>query len=171
MKINQELVRNAAWAWLKNNQTKIKTMKNKSIIFVLLLIFTSCKDSKKEEKALESQVMDLHEKVMGQGETAMQNKMKLDTLTLKKDSVKEVYPSLDTSAENKTIRDLSSQIIKADDQMSDWMHQYNPDFSGKPHEEIMQYLNQQKKIVTQINAQYNSVIEASNQYLLKYKKK
>ncbi len=146
-------------------------MKNKLIIFVLLLIFTSCKDSKKEEKALESQVMDLHEKVMGQGETAMQNKMKLDTLILKKDSVKEVYPSLDTSAENKTIHHLSSQIVKTDDRMSDWMHNYNPDFSGKPHEEIMQYLNQQKKIVTQINAQYNSVIQASNQYLLKYKKK
>jgi hypothetical protein len=146
-------------------------MKNKLIIALLLFAFTACKDSKKEEKALENQVMDLHEKVMGQGETAMQNKMKLDTLILKKDSVKEVYPSLDTSAENKTIRDLSSQIIKADDQMSDWMHQYNPDFSGKPHEEIIQYLNQQKKIVTQINAQYNSVIQASNQYLLKYKKK
>lgn len=146
-------------------------MKNKSIIFALLLIFTSCKDSKKEEKALESQVMDLHEKVMGQGETAMQNKMKLDTLVLKKDSVKEAYPSLDTSAENKTMRNLSSQIIKADDNMSDWMHQYNPDFSRKSHDEIMKYLFQQKKQIEQINAQYNSVIHTSNQYLLKYKKK
>ncbi len=146
-------------------------MKNKSILFALLLVFTACKDSKKEEKALESQVMDLHEKVMGAGETAMQNKMKLDTLVLKKDSLKKAYPTLDTATENKTIRNLSSQILKVDDSMSDWMHQYNPDFSGKPHAEIMQYLNQQKKIVTQIKAQYNSVIQSSNQYLLKYKKK
>jgi hypothetical protein len=146
-------------------------MKNKLIIAALLLIFAACKDSKKEEKALENQVMDLHEQVMGDGETAIQNKMKMDTLILKKDSVKRALPALDTSAENKTMRLLSSQILKADDTMSDWMHNYNPDFRGKSHEEIMQYLEQQKKQVTQINAQYNSVIKTSNQYLLKYKKK
>ncbi len=136
-----------------------------------MLILTACKDNKKEEKALENQVMDLHEKVMAAGETAIQNKMKMDTLMLKKDSVKTAYPSLDTSAENKTMRNLSTEIVKADDKMSDWMHNYNPDFSGKPYQEIMDYLAQQKKIVSQINTEYNSVIKASNQYLLKYKKK
>ncbi len=136
-----------------------------------MLILTACKDNKKEEKALENQVMDLHEKVMAAEETAIQNKMKMDTLMLKKDSVKTAYPSLDTSAENKTMRNLSTEILKADDRMSDWMHNYNPDFSGKPHQEIMDYLVQQKKIVSQINTEYNSVIQLSNQYLLKYKKK
>lgn len=146
-------------------------MKNYWIIGVLLLAFSSCKDTKKEEKALENQVMDLHEKVMGDGETAMQNKMKMDTLILKKDSVKKAFPAMDTSAENKTMRNLSSRIMKADDLMSDWMHNYDPDFKGKPHAEIMQYLEQQKKQVSQINTQYQAVIKASNQYLLKYKKK
>ncbi|MGI4020862.1 MAG: hypothetical protein ACRYFA_05095 [Janthinobacterium lividum] len=146
-------------------------MKNNLLIVVLLLAFSACKDNKKEEDTLEKQVMELHEKVMGQGEMAMQNKMKLDTLILKKDSIKEVLPALDTSAENKTMRNLSSQIMQADDTMSDWMHNYNPDFKGKSHEEIMQYLEQQKKQVGQINAQYNAVIKTSNQYLLKYKKK
>jgi len=146
-------------------------MKNKLIFATLLLIFTACKDTKKEEKALESQVMDLHEKVMADGETAMKSKMKMDTLILKKDSIKKAFPGLDTSAENKTMRDLSSQIVKADDAMSDWMHNYNPDFKGKSHEEIMKYLEQQKKQVSQINTQYNTVIQLSNQYLLKYKKK
>lgn len=138
---------------------------------VLLLAFSACKDQKKEEKTLESQVMDLHEKVMGDGEIAMKNKMKMDTLLLKKDSIKTAYPALDTSAENKTMRNLSAQIVKADDRMSDWMHNYNPDFSGKPHNEIIKYLEEQKKQVSQINAQYNDVIKTSNQYLIKYKKK
>ncbi|MVN20796.1 hypothetical protein GO621_04525 [Mucilaginibacter sp. HMF7410] len=146
-------------------------MKNKLIFAALLLVFAACKDIKKEEKALESQVMDLHEKVMADGETAMKNKMKMDTLILKKDSIKKAFPALDTSAENKTMRSLSSQIVKADNAMSDWMHNYNPDFTGKPHQEIMQYLEQQKKQVGQINVEYNSVIQLSNQYLLKYKKK
>lgn len=146
-------------------------MKYKWIFAALLLVFAACKDNKKDEKVLESQVMNTHEKIMGNGEIAMQNKMKLDTLLLKKDSIKRAFPALDTSAENKTMRALSSQILKADDAMSDWMHNYNPDFSGKSHEEIMNYLAQQKKIVGQINNQYNSVIQASNQYLLKYKKK
>ncbi len=146
-------------------------MKNKLPVIILLMILAACKDNKKEEKTLESQVMDLHEKVMAAGETAIQNKMKMDTLILKKDSVKTAYPSLDTSAENKTMRNLSTEILKADDKMSDWMHNYNPDFGGKPHEEIMQYLEQQKKQVAQINAQYNAVVQSSNQYLLKYKMK
>jgi len=145
-------------------------MKYKTII-ALLLILAACKDTKKDEKALESQVMDLHEQVMGDGEKAMQNKMQLDTLMMKKDSIKKAYPNLDTSAESKTMRSLSSQIVKADDRMSDWMHNYNPDFRGKSHDEVMNYLDQQKKVVSQINKQYNSVIQASNQYLLKYKKK
>lgn len=136
-----------------------------------MLILSACKDNKKEEKALENQVMDLHEKVMAAGETAIQNKMKMDTLMLKRDSVKTAYPRLDTSVENKAMRNLSTEIVKADDKMSDWMHNYNPDFSGKPHQEIMDYLAQQKKIVSQINTEYNSVIQLSNQYLLKYKKK
>ncbi|RYY07362.1 MAG: hypothetical protein EOP43_03490 [Sphingobacteriaceae bacterium] len=76
---------------------------------------------------------------------------------------------MDTSAENKKMRGLSSQILKADDTMSDWMHNYNPDFKGKPHEEVMQYLEQQKKQVSQINAQYKMLIQATNNYLLKYK--
>jgi len=146
-------------------------MKYKLMIAALLLIFTACKDTKNDEKKLEGEVMEMHEKVMADGETAMQNKMKLDTLILKKDSVKRVFPAMDTSAENKTMRDLSSRILKTDDAMSDWMHQYNPDFTGKSHQEIMDYLAQQKKIVGQINTQYKSVIQSSNQYLLKYKKK
>jgi len=146
-------------------------MRNTITAIALLLIFAACKDTRKDEKALESQVMDLHEQVMGDGEKAMQNKMLLDTLMMKKDSIKKAYPNLDTSAENKTMRSLSSRIVKADDEMSDWMHNYNPDFRGKPHDEVMNYLDQQKKIVSQINKQYNSVIQASNQYLLKYKKK
>ncbi len=146
-------------------------MRNTITAIALSLVFTACKDTKKDEKALESQVMDLHEQVMGNGEKAMQNKMQLDTLMMKKDSIKKAYPNLDTSAENKTMRSLSSRIVKADDAMSDWMHNYNPDFSGKSHDEIMSYLDQQKKVVSQINKQYNSVIQASNQYLLKYKKK
>lgn len=146
-------------------------MRNTITAIALSLVFTACKDTKKDEKALESQVMDLHEQVMGDGEKAMQNKMQLDTLMMKKDSIKKAYPNLDTSAENKTMRSLSLQITKADDAMSDWMHNYNPDFRGKPHDEVMNYLDQQKKVVSQINKQYNSVIQASNQYLLKYKKK
>lgn len=137
----------------------------------LLLLLASCKDPKKEEKALESQVMDLHEQVMGNGEKAMQNQLKLDTLILKKDSIKRVFPAIDTSAENKKIRSLSNRITKTDDRMSDWMHNYNPEFNGKPHEKVMQYLEQQKKQVSEINAQYNDVIKASNEYLLKFKKK
>ncbi|MGI4750403.1 MAG: hypothetical protein ACRYFB_07205 [Janthinobacterium lividum] len=146
-------------------------MKDKLLIVVLILIFAACKDPKKEEKTLEKQVMDLHEKVMADGETAMQNKMKMDTLILKKDSIKTVYPSLDTSGENRNMRHLSKQILKADDAMSDWMHNYNPDFSGKSHQHILDYLDQQKKKVSLINRQYDSVIYASNQYLLKFKKK
>jgi len=146
-------------------------MKNKLLFAALLLVFTACKDTKKEEKELEGQVMDMHEKVMGDGETAMQNKMKMDTLILKKDSIKEAFPALDTSAENKTMRNFNSQIVKTDDEMSDWMHKYNPDFKGKSHDEVMQYLGQQKKQVAQINAKYKNIIKATNKYLLKYKSK
>lgn len=146
-------------------------MKNKMLIASMLLVLTACSDPKKEEKTLESQVMDMHEKVMADGEKAMQNKMQLDTLMMKKDSLKKADPSLDTAIVMQNGRDLSRQITKADDNMSDWMHNYNPDFSGKPHQEVMHYLEGQKNKVGQINAQYNSVIKASNEYLSKFHKK
>ncbi|RYY07265.1 MAG: hypothetical protein EOP43_03770 [Sphingobacteriaceae bacterium] len=146
-------------------------MKTKLYLLMLIIFLAACKDPQKEEKILENQVMDLHEKVMADGETALQNKMKMDTLILKKDSVKTVFPNLDTSAENKNMRNLSQQILKADDKMSDWMHNYNPDFSGKSHQQIIDYLEQQKNQVTQISGQYKAVIAASNQYLLKFKKR
>lgn len=146
-------------------------MQNKFVIVGLLLVLAACRNPKNDEKVIQDIVMAEHETVMTNDEFLTQKKMKLDTLIMKRDSLKKENPALDTFTENKKIHDLSNKIVKTQDVMSDWMHNYNPDFKGKSHDEIMKYLFQQKKQIQQINAQYNSVIHESNQYLLKYKKK
>ena len=40
--------------------------------------------------------------------------------------------------------------------MSDWMHKFNPEQTGKSHDEIMTYLDAQKKQITAIDSQMQS---------------
>jgi len=130
-------------------------------VILISLVLSACNDGKKEEKALQQEVLNIHEKVMADDEKAMVNKMKLDTMlqqakTLKTDST--------------AIKSIRTKLMFADDAMSFWMSKFNPDYSGKSHDEIMKYLTDQRLKVKRIDSLLVSANGETTDYLQKVRK-
>lgn len=127
-------------------------------IAVSVLMLSACANAKKEEKVLQKEVLDSHEKVMANDEKAMINKMKLDTLIKKADSLK---------LNKQEAVELSNKLVYADEKMSDWMGKLSLDNSGKNHDDIMKYWEAQKIQVKQIDSMLVDATAQSEAYLTK----
>lgn len=128
------------------------------MIAATAMILSACTDTKKQEKDALNEVIKVHDDAMANSEKAMKSKMLLDSLTK--------TATIDTIKASAVIKDLST----ADKAMEDWMHQFNADYTGKAHEEIMQYLADQKKKVSQVNNQLTTAVSQSNKFLATNKK-
>jgi hypothetical protein len=115
----------------------------KKILLPVLVIslFSACGDEKAHEKALLDSVITAHDKVMGEDGITIKVRAKLNALAVRK-------PELKDSA-NFYIKQLDDN----DNKMMDWMNKFNPDMSGKSHEQIMTYLSVQKKEVLSVDSQ------------------
>ena len=121
-----------------------------------LLLFYSCSDDSKKENDLKNEIINMHEKLMNNDEALMKNKMKLDTLLIQKK---------DTAA----VKPLISKATVADDAMEQWMSKFQPDMTGKSHNEVMTYYTDQKKQIISVDSQINAAIKESDQYLSTHK--
>ncbi|OCX53193.1 hypothetical protein BEL04_02460 [Mucilaginibacter sp. PPCGB 2223] len=137
----------------------------KKILYTLLAIaavLTACNNDKKQEKDLQKQVIDFHEKVMADDEKAMVSKLKLDTVMMQARLAK-----ADTAEAHK----LSAALMAADDDMGNWMQKFEPDFSGKGHDDVMKYLTEQQTKVKAVDEQLIEATKQAQTYLQTVKKK
>ncbi len=116
-----------------------------------------CNDGKKQEQTLLNDVIKTHDKLMVDDGAIMKNKMLLKAIpaTDAKDSVAFYTKSLDD----------------ADNAMMNWMNKFNPDFTGKTHEQIIDYLTTQKAEILKIDSQINITLAKLNNYISKNKVK
>lgn len=140
-----------------------------SLIFFCLLLW-ACNSHKNNEEALQDTIIKLHDQAMPKSGMVMNNKMRLDTLLNQLDSLKKLNPSLDTLAEKQHIKALMTQLENADNAMSDWMNQFNPDNEAKIHKDAMEYLKNEKHKIEAIDTQFSAILDESNQYLSSYKR-
>ncbi len=123
------------------------------------LVLNACKDPKADEKAVLNDVIKLHDKAMALDEQVMHNKMKLDTLLLeaKNDEAKV------------RIKDLSTNLNKAEVGMEKWMQAFDPAKKGT-HEEVMNYLTDQKKQIAVVDSLLSGAVKETDEYLKPFKK-
>ncbi len=136
-------------------------MKKIGIALMSAIILCSCADKKAQEKAALDSIINVHDKVIREDEQLMKNKLLLTGYNNKKvkaanDTAKESYPP---------------RLTLADSAMDTWMHAFQPDQTGKSHDETMAYMSKQKKQIMQIDSQLSEAISASNKYLTKTKTK
>ncbi|MBB6109424.1 hypothetical protein SAMN05421821_104163 [Mucilaginibacter lappiensis] len=130
-------------------------MKKISLVILTAVALCGCGDNKKQEKLLLDSVIAIHDKVMGSDEQLMKNKMILDSIiknapaAVNQDSAK-VYLKI---------------VDDADNAMSDWMHKFDAENRGKSHQEVIDYLTDQKKKIVVIDSQINKAVTISNKYL------
>jgi cell division septal protein FtsQ len=137
-------------------------MKKIFYMAMVAVALAGCENAKKEEKAIQKEVLDSHDKVMGHDEQAMINKMKLDTLIKKADSLK---------INKQEALTLSNKLTYADDAMGDWMKKLNLDNSGKNHDDVMKYWHQQQAQVKTIDSLLVSATTEAGAYIQKVNKK
>ncbi|SDD28062.1 hypothetical protein SAMN05216464_101287 [Mucilaginibacter pineti] len=139
-------------------------MKKILLAVITTSVLLGCNDAKKQqlqqEKHLLEDVIAVHDKVMANDEHLMKNKMVLDSMV----------KNIPTPA----IKDSATVYLKlvdsADDAMGDWMHKFDAENKNKSHEEIMNYLGDQKKKIIVIEAQIDIAVKESNKYLSQFKK-
>ncbi|MEO3406974.1 hypothetical protein AAFN85_23865 [Mucilaginibacter sp. CAU 1740] len=130
-------------------------MKKSLLALLAGIALAGCTDTKKQEKDLLNQVIAVHDKVMASDEQLMKNKMLLDSL-IKNNS----------TAINKDSAQVYLKLVDdADNAMSDWMHHFDAENKGKSHQEIMDYLEAQKKLIAKIDTQINTAVTGSTKYI------
>ena len=135
-------------------------MKNLPALLLIALLFFSCKDNTKDEKALLNDILKVHDKVMMKDEALIKDKSRVDSLVK--------LPSKDT-AEKANLRSIGMKLTAADDTMGSWMNKFQTDMSGKSHDEVMKYYTDQKKQVMAVDSLVNTAISDADKYFSTHK--
>ncbi|RZM24291.1 MAG: hypothetical protein EOO88_23330 [Pedobacter sp.] len=136
---------------------------------VLLAVLTACQPGA-DYKAVRKDVMKFHDVVMADHGIIISNQMKLDTLLTDIKALKQAFPEIDTLKERAAMTALKLELVKAEEVMNNWMHQFEPDVTGKSNEEAVKYFEAEKKKIIGIDSIYKQEIKLSRDYLLKFKK-
>jgi len=129
----------------------------------LAIFFAACKTEPNAE-AVRKEVLNIHDKLMIDGEKVVKNKMKLDTVLLS-DQLKK---SSDSATSKQQVRDIIARLNAADEKMMDWMHFFKDDFKGKNEQEDLEYYKSQMVKVRQVEDSYIKVTRESDSVLKVY---
>jgi len=148
----------------------INLLKNSSLILLsVTLAFTACNNNKKEQERLQQTVIAAHDSVMADMNTLMEKKIQLNFILAHLDSLKTKNISLDTAKIHTDITQVKTELAAADDEMMAWMHNFNPDYTGKSQDEIISYLHGQKEKISSVEKSFKKVIVKSDSVITKYK--
>ncbi|QNN44190.1 hypothetical protein [Pedobacter roseus] len=140
-------------------------MKRLNILLLSLataLLF-SCK-TEPDAKAIRQEVLNIHDKLMVDGEKVVKNKMKLDKI-LTSDQVKLAQDSL---LQKQKINDLITKLNAADEKMMDWMHFFKDDFKGKTDQEDLDYYKSEMVKIRAVEDSYIKVTRVSDSLIRIY---
>ncbi len=118
-------------------------------------------------KTERDEVMKFHDTVMEDHGILVGNEMKIDTLLKDLPALKKKFPQLDTLQEKKLLITTAERLKKAEDLMNNWMHQFEPDITGKSDEEAVTYFKKERVKIAAIDSLYRVEIKSSTAYLTK----
>ncbi len=138
-------------------------MKNILICIPILMLCFSCNKSDKNLKALQDDVMAVHDEIMPKMGEIMDLKDKLATKLEKMDSTAANYMSIKQETDS-----LNYLLTGSDNNMMDWMDEYNPDtLKALSAEDAEKYLLDQKDKIKKIKEGTYKNIEIVKGYLKK----
>ena len=142
----------------------------KKLIGILFIAIAAIACTQKGDyKVVRDEVMKFHDVVMADHNKIVNNQMLLDTLIKDMKGLKAKFPGLDTLKEKAAMTALSNKLSKAEDSMNNWMHQFEPDVTGKSNEAAIQYFETEKSKIAGIDSLYKIEIRLSGDYLSKFR--
>jgi len=143
----------------------------KHILFAaFLLAGTAACTSNLDYKTERDEVMKFHDVVMGDHGKLIDNQMKLDSMFKTMPALKTKFPQIDTVQEKMDIKATRARLSGAEEVMNDWMHQFEPDVTGKSNEEAVNYFKAERVKIEKIDSLYKIEIKLSDAYLSKFGK-
>jgi len=120
---------------------RIKTLFLAVIIGFAALACESGPSEEEQQNSMKDEVMEIHDEVMPKmGEmNTLKNELLADAESLAIDST-----NVENIEKSNTLKQIAAELEEANKSMMDWMRNYKPNFDEQTHEEIMQYLEEQK---------------------------
>lgn len=140
----------------------------KRYLFVLtftILLLNACNQVKNENQLLKDSVIAAHDSIMPNMSQFVRRQFYIDTLLVKMDSLKSLYPALDTAQEKIRLYKFQQKIAQATDGMSKWMHEFEPSQGNMSDEELKNYLREELKKMEELQAKFRNVEEESQEIL------
>lgn len=131
----------------------------KKITIIFSVIILACK-TEPDSEAIKKEVLNIHDKLMIDGEKVIRNRMKLDTILI----AERTKSSPDTAK----ISILVNKLNKADENMMDWMHSFKDDFKGKNEQENITYYKSQMIKIREVEDNYIQATKESDSVLKTY---
>jgi len=128
--------------------------------FAIILLLNAC-TTEADSKAVRNEILNIHDKLMMDGEKVIRNRIKLDSV-LKSDTIKAINDSV-------KIADLVGRLNAADEKMMDWMHLFKKDFKGKNEQENLEYYKSEMIRIRDVEDSYIKVTRESDSVLKVYK--
>ena len=149
--------------------TNVADMRKITGILLLIAVMSACQQAA-DYKTVRDEVMTFHDVVMADHGIIVGNQMRIDTLLSDLQGLKMRFPDADTIKEQASMQQIKKELGGLEDSMNNWMHQFEPDVTGKTNEEAIKYFEDEKKKIKAIDSLYKLHIELSNAYLTKFKK-
>ncbi|WP_134088182.1 hypothetical protein [Olivibacter sp. XZL3] len=144
----------------------------KKYIFLSLamaLSIAACDNTANHHVVLQQEVIAVHDSIMPKMGTFVRDNLKVGILLTKMDSLKQANPSLDTAQEKAQLTKLQSKLTEVNEEMTDWMHNFEPAQEDKKPEEIEAYFKNELTKIKALKEKFNEAEEESQRVLSKYK--
>lgn len=142
----------------------------KLILIAAMAIFAVACQPKTDANTIKEETMKLHDVVMADHSKIIGNQMKIDTLLKNLGDLKTKFPTIDTAAEKIEMQKLMTDLVKAEESMNDWMHNFNGDFKNEADTAVYNYYIKEHDKIAKVDELYKSEIKKSDTYLAKFKK-
>lgn len=136
---------------------------------LLILAFASCKQQS-DYKASRDEVIKVHDVVMADHGKVVDQQLKLEEMLKNMSALKAQHAEIDTIKEKDSITAVRDRLNVAEEAMNTWMHEFEPDVSGKSNEEAITYFEVEKQKIQQVDTLFKSELKRAEAYLSKYKK-
>ncbi len=138
-------------------------------ILIIIIAFAACKPQA-DYKTKRDEVIKLHDVVMADQGKVVSREIQITDILKDLRTLKNKNPHIDTLVEKDSLHIIHGRLSKADEAMNDWMHQFEPDVTGKSNEEAVQYFEAEKVKIQKVDTLFKQEIKAADAYLSKFKR-
>lgn len=138
-------------------------------LILLAFAFVSC-NQEPDYKATRDEVIKVHDVVMADQGKVVDQQMRLSDMLKNLSALKAENPQLDTIKEKDSLVLVRDRLNRAEESMNTWMHEFEPDVTGKSSAEAVAYFEAEKLKIQKVDSLFKAELKRAAAYLSKFKK-